>query len=93
MGSIPGLGEWVKHLALLSAVVVGYRYGSDPPLLCLWCGLAAAAAIQPVAWKLPYAVGVALKSQNAKKTKNKTNKQLLKSNDTVVLWNRCWEIL
>ena len=75
MGSIPGLGEWVKHLALLSAVVVGYRYGSDPPLLCLWCGLAAAAAIQPLAWKLPYAVGVALKSQKAKMQKKKKKKK------------------
>ena len=37
-------------------------------LLWLWCKLAAVAPIQPqpVAWELPYAVGVALKRQNKK---------------------------
>ena len=32
---------------------VGHRCGSDPPLLRLWCGLAAAALISPLAWELP----------------------------------------
>ena len=42
---------------------VSLRRGSDPPLLWLWCRLAAVAPIQPLAWELPYAVGVALKIQ------------------------------
>ena len=47
VGWIPGLDQWVR----------------DPVLLWLWCRLAAAALIQPQAWKLPYAAGVALKSK------------------------------
>ena len=46
-GPIPGLAQWVKDLALL----------------WLWCRPAAAALIQPLAWKLPYAAPVALKSK------------------------------
>ena len=37
-GSIPGLAQWVK----------------DPMLLWLWCRLAAAILIRPLAWELPY---------------------------------------
>ena len=45
-GSIPGLAQWVKDLALL----------------WLWCRPAAAAALsQPLAWEPPYATGAALK--------------------------------
>ena len=44
-GSIPGLDQWVKDLALL----------------WLWCRPAAAAPIGPLAWELPYAMGRALK--------------------------------
>ena len=47
---------------------VGPRCGSDPSLLWLWCRPAAAAPIGPLVWKLPYAMGAALKS------KTKTNK-------------------
>ena len=46
-GLIPGLAQWVK----------------DPVLLWLWCGLAAAALIQPLAWELPYAMGAAPKDK------------------------------
>ena len=42
-------------------------------LLWLWCRLAAAALIWPLAWKLPYAMHVALKRQ--KKTKQKKTKK------------------
>ena len=52
MGSISGLAQWVKNLAWL----------------WLWGRLAAAAPIQPLAWELPYASGVALK-KNSKKVK------------------------
>ena len=48
----------------------GRRHGSDPTLLWSWCRPAATALIGPLAWELPYAMGVALKRQN-KQTKNK----------------------
>ena len=47
---------------------IGGRQGSDPTLLWLWCRLVATAAIRFLAWELPYASGVALKSKN-KQTK------------------------
>ena len=40
-----------------------------PSLALLWCRLAAPALIQPLAWEPPYAMHMALKSQN----KNKNN--------------------
>jgi len=43
VGSIPGLTQWAK----------------DPPLLWLWCRPAAAAPIQPLAWEIPYVIGIA----------------------------------
>ena len=43
-GSIPGLDRWVQ----------------DPALLWLWGRPAAVAPIQPLAWELPYAAGVAV---------------------------------
>ena len=36
-------------------------------LLWLWCRLAAAVPIRPLAWEFPYAAGVALKRQKDKK--------------------------
>ena len=47
-GLIPGLTQWVKN----------------PTWLWLWCRLAAAALIQPLAWELLYATGVAIKKQS-----------------------------
>ena len=49
---------------------VGCRRGSD--LALLW--LAAIAPIRPLVWELPYATGVALKSQKKKKKKKKKKK-------------------
>ena len=46
-GSIPGLAQWVKDLALL----------------WLWCRPVVIALIRPLAWEPPYAVGVALKKK------------------------------
>ena len=46
-GSIPGLCQWVKDLALL----------------WLWCRPAAPAPIRPLAWEPPCAAGAALKRQ------------------------------
>ena len=57
MGSIPGLAQWVKDLALL----------------WLWRRLAAAAMIQPLARELPYATGVAVKRKQTNKQKNETD--------------------
>ena len=45
---------------------VGYRCGLDPALLGLWCRLAAAVLIQPLAQELPYALGMALKKKERK---------------------------
>ena len=45
---------------------VGRGRGSDPELLWLWQRLAAVAPIRPLAWELPYAAGVALKSKEIK---------------------------
>ena len=45
---------------------VGRRLGLDPALLWLWCRLAAAAPIRPVAWEPPYAAGAALKKTKRK---------------------------
>ena len=42
---------------------VGYRRSLDPALLWLWCMLAG-----PLAWELPYATGMVLKTNNNKKT-------------------------
>ena len=39
---------------------VGHRHGLYPALVWLWCGLVATALIRPLAWELPYALGVAL---------------------------------
>ena len=47
---------------------VGCRCSSDPTLLWLWCRLAAAVLIGPLAWEPPYALGVALKRQKEKKS-------------------------
>ena len=48
---------------------VGGRHGSDLTLLWLWCRPAAIALNPPLAWKLPYAVGAALKKTKEKKIK------------------------
>ena len=53
-GSIPGLTQWVKDLALL----------------WLWRRLAATAPIRLLTWELPYAAGVALKRQKTKTQKH-----------------------
>ena len=42
---------------------VAHRHGLDPVLLRLWRNQAVAVLIRPLAWELPYAVGVALKEK------------------------------
>ena len=53
VGSILGIAQWVKNAVWLQ----------------LWCRLAAAALIPPLAWELPYAMGVPLNRQKKKKKK------------------------
>ena len=65
-GLIPGPAQWVTDLALPSAMV-GCRCSLDAALLWLWLWLTAAVRIQPLAWELPYATGVALKSNSNNK--------------------------
>ena len=55
--SRPCLVGWGSGLAMSCGV--GCRRGLDPALLWLWHRLAAAAPIQPLAWELPYATGIA----------------------------------
>ena len=66
-GSIPGLVQGVKDPAVSCGI--GHRLGSDPALLWLWCRPATTALIQPLAWELPYAGGVALKEKKKKRNK------------------------
>ena len=70
VGSIPSLSQWVREPALPWAGGVGHRHRSDPVLLWLWCRPATVAPIWPLAWELPCATGVALKSK--KRTKQNT---------------------
>ena len=67
-GSITGLSQWVRDLALPMNCGVDRRRSSDPVLLCLWCRMAALSLIQPLTWELPYATGAALKSKTNKQT-------------------------
>ena len=54
---------------------VCHSHHQDPVLLWLWHKPAATAPIQPLAWKPPYASGVALKRQKTKKKKKKKEKK------------------
>ena len=54
-GLFPGLTQWVK----------------DPAVLWLWRRPAAAALIQSLAWELPYAADMALKSKKRKEKEGK----------------------
>ena len=65
-GLIPGLAQWVKDPGVAMSCSVGHRRGSDLALLWLWCRLAAAALIQPLAWEFPYAPDAALKRKGKK---------------------------
>ena len=76
VGSIPGPTQWVKDLVLSRAVCgVGCRCGSQIQLLWLWYKPAATVLIRPLACKLPYVTGSAIKSKIQKQDKTKQNKQ------------------
>ena len=63
VSSIPGLAQWIKVSGVAASCGLGHRYGFHLALQWLWCTLAAAALIRPLAWEPPYAAGTALKSQ------------------------------
>ena len=66
VGSIPGLAQWVKDLALCELWCRSQTWLGSA-LLWLWCRPAAVALIGPLAWEPPYAAGAALKRQKKKK--------------------------
>ena len=61
---------WGSGVAMSCAVGHRHRCGLDSVLLWLWCRPASVALIQPLAWELPYATGVALKRKNKNKKAN-----------------------
>ena len=58
----------VEGSGLAPSYSVGHRGRSDLTLLRLWCRRGAAAPIQPLAWKLLYVTGAALKKKKKKKS-------------------------
>ena len=70
VGSIPGLAQWVKDLALAVSSIVGHRYSLDPTSLWLRCRLAATTPIRLLAWEPPYAAGAAVEKTKKIKIKN-----------------------
>ena len=64
LASFGALGIWCCH-----ELGVGRSHGLDSVLLWLWRRPAAAALIQPLAWKPPYATGTAKKLKKTKKTR------------------------
>ena len=92
VGSIPGLAQWVKDPVLLGAVMLCHRLGSDTTVLGLWHRPGATATIQPLAWELPYAVGVALKRQKRKKRERESKRSLFSHSSGG--WKsapKCWQ--
>ena len=57
---------------------VGRRRSLDPALLWLWCRPVAVTLIQRLAWKPPYAKGVALKRWKEKERGKKNEKEYSK---------------
>ena len=79
VGSNPGPAQWVKGYSLAVSCRIGRRCGSDLVLLWLWCRLATRAPFRPLAWELPYAKGIDLKSRKQKQEQTLHEEMLLKS--------------
>ena len=68
---------WVWSLALLSGLSIQHchelwcRSQSSSDLALLWCRPVATALMRPIAWELPYAKRLAVKSENKKQNKTK----------------------
>ena len=71
-----------KESSVAISCSIGHRHGLDPALLWLWCRLAAAAPIQPLAWELPYATSVALQRQKKKNQKIKSPRCSVRENSS-----------
>ena len=69
VGSILGLTQWIRVLALPLSCGLGCRLGLDPELLWGWCGPGSVSPRRPLDDNLPYAAGVALKRKKKKKKK------------------------
>ena len=69
-GPIPGLTQWVRD-PVLPSWGLGRRCSSVLAWLWLWCMLAAAAPIRPLAWELPHAAGAAQEMAKRQKKKRK----------------------
>ena len=68
---------------------VGHRRSSDLALLWLWCRLASAAPIRPLACKPSYAEDAARKKKKKKKERKKKGKHLKKTHPNSIssyLW-------
>ena len=57
-GSIPGLAQWERSSTAASCSI-GHGCNLDLVLLWLWCRLATAGPIHPLAWEPSYAAGMA----------------------------------
>ena len=70
VGSIPGLVQWVKDLALLGPAMKACRCSLDLVLLWLWRRPSATATdpIRSLTWELPHAAIVALKKKQRKES-------------------------
>ena len=89
VGSIPGLTQWVKDPALLWAVVLGRRRGSDPTLLWLWHRPATTVSIRPLTWDPPYAAGAA--QEIAKREKKKKRNVTLPLTHCLFLFSKVFD--
>ena len=70
----PHSGGWGSSITMSCEVCC--RHSLDPMLQLLWHRQGAIAPIWPLAWKLPYATGAALKSKKKKKSMKQRRKLL-----------------
>ena len=74
--------KWVKDPSVAMSYNVGHRRGSYLALQWLWRRPADAAAVQPLAWEIPFASGLALK----RKEKERKGKKKIDQMRSYFLW-------